>query len=336
MATFKYQHLHSTSATTAPSADKLIDGEIALNIKKDNEAIYFKNTANEVVEFKVGDYYTKSETDGFISGLTDVDEAIDGKLTTHTGNSEIHVTANDKTNWNGKADKSYVDDELAKKADTATTYTKTEVDGKVSELNTEIAKKADKSYVDETFFADAKYETSGNTKVINFYAVSGETPLATIDATPFIKDGMISAVTIDEETSELVITWNTDASTTETRIALTKIFDPDNYYTIDDVDGIIEDVEGKITTVDGKVTAEETRATKKEGELATAIEEAKKVAITAATAAYDETTNVLNLTLTNGENASVKVDMKVTDAGNGLLVNSAKTEGTIILSGGTF
>lgn len=42
-----------------------------------------------------------------------------------------------------KADTTYVDEKLAEKADKATTYTKDDIDGKVSTINGEIAKKAD-------------------------------------------------------------------------------------------------------------------------------------------------------------------------------------------------
>jgi hypothetical protein len=68
-------------------------------------------------------------------------------VTAHTANTDIHVTAADKTAWNGKADASALNDYYKKtetsssteintaleaKADTATTYTKTEVDAALS------------------------------------------------------------------------------------------------------------------------------------------------------------------------------------------------------------
>ena len=53
--------------------------------------------------------------------------------------------------------------------------------------------------------------------------------LFVIDATPFIKDGMISSVAIDN--GNLVITFNTDAGKEPITIPLTDIFNPANYYT---------------------------------------------------------------------------------------------------------
>lgn len=136
-------------------------------------------------------------------------------------------------------------------------YTKEETDAKY-----ETKADAAKNYV-----ADASYNDEDN--AIEFVNASGET-LATIDATPFIKDGMISAVTIDEETSELVITWNTDASTTETRIELTKIFNPANYYTksetmstsqIEDAIGVVGDaLDTHIADMEAHVTKEKQKA----------------------------------------------------------------------------
>lgn len=50
-------------------------------------------------------------------GISDVQSALD----THTDKTNIHITDDERTAWNGKADKIYVDTELVKKADRATT-----------------------------------------------------------------------------------------------------------------------------------------------------------------------------------------------------------------------
>lgn len=60
------------------------------------------------------------------------------------------------------------------------------------------------------------------------------TILATIDATAFIKDGMVDSVTIQND--NLVITFNTDAGKQPISIPLTQIFNPSNYYTKSDID----------------------------------------------------------------------------------------------------
>ena len=84
---------------------------------------------------------------------TDTSKANAADLTSHTGNTTVHITAAERTAWNNKVDKEtgkglstndYSNDEkskLAGKADKATTlagygitdaYTKTEVDGKLT------------------------------------------------------------------------------------------------------------------------------------------------------------------------------------------------------------
>ena len=86
-------------------------------------------------------------------------------------------------------------------------YTKQEVNGLTS-----------------NFFDKVKYDS--DSKKINF--TNGDNVIATIDATGFIKDGMVSNVEISE--SNLVITFNTDAGKEPISIALTDIFNPANYY----------------------------------------------------------------------------------------------------------
>lgn len=56
-----------------------------------------------------------------------------------------------------------------------------------------------------------------------------------VDATDFIKDGMVSTVSIED--GNLVITFNTDSSKEAIIIPLIDIFNPANYYTKTDIDG---------------------------------------------------------------------------------------------------
>ena len=93
-------------------------------------------------------------------------------------------------------------------------YTKQEVNGLTS-----------------NFFDKAIYDSDN--KAIIFK--NGDNVIATIDATGFIKDGMVSNVKILE--SNLVITFNTDAGKEPISIALTDIFNPANYYNKTEVDG---------------------------------------------------------------------------------------------------
>lgn len=67
--------------------------------------------------FDPSNYYTKTEIDNIVTGITeDIEESTSGKadtsavtqindaLTAHTSNSDIHVTATDKSTWSGKQD----------------------------------------------------------------------------------------------------------------------------------------------------------------------------------------------------------------------------------------
>ena len=99
-------------------------------------------------------------------------------------------------------------------------------------------------------FDDAVYDSSA--KTINFYAEG--VVVATIDATDFIKDGMIDRVYIDNETQELVIVWNAASGKDETRIPLSSIFNPDNYYTKDEIDDQVDTINSAITVVEGDIT----------------------------------------------------------------------------------
>ena len=76
---------------------------------------------------------------------------------------------------------------------------------------------------------------NSNTKKLIFTKNNNET--VEIDATPFIKDGMVNSVSIVD--GYLVITFNTDAGKETIRIPVTDIFDLSNYYDKDDVDGLL-------------------------------------------------------------------------------------------------
>ena len=89
------------------------------------------------------------------------------------------------------------------------------------------------------YFDGAEYDS--NSKRINFK--HGSTVKAYVDATNFIKDGMVDDVEITTPTGGtnsgvtcLVVTFNTDAGKEDIEIPLSLIFDPSNYYDKDDAD----------------------------------------------------------------------------------------------------
>lgn len=89
----------------------------------------------------------------------------------------------------------------------------------------------------EGFFGAVNYDKES--KRINFYNTStGGTVLGYVDATDFIKDGMVSKVEIKEVAEKgvcLVITFNSDSGQQAIEIPISQIFNSDNYYTKDEV-----------------------------------------------------------------------------------------------------
>lgn len=117
-------------------------------------------------------------------------------------------------------------------------------------------------------FAGASYDS--NDKKIYFYdnVSNTGTALTYIDATDFIKDGMVDNVEIKtiSGASYLAITFNSDAGKEEIDIPIADIFDASNYYTKTEVDNAISaatsgkaeasDVQalsGEVQTVSGAV-----------------------------------------------------------------------------------
>lgn len=100
------------------------------------------------------------------------------------------------------------------------------------------------------YFDGAEYVSA--TKQIQFK--HGSEVKATIDATPFIKDGMVENVEVNE--GNLEITFNTDAGKETIKIALTEIFNPENYYLKTEIDTKFEDYYNK-KAIDDKIDAVE-------------------------------------------------------------------------------
>lgn len=82
-----------------------------------------------------------------------------------------------------------------------------------------------------TYFDDVEYDS--NSKRINFK--KNGSVIDYVDATDFIKDGMVSSVTVSN--GNLVLTFNTDAGREDITLALTQIFNPNNYYDKTAADG---------------------------------------------------------------------------------------------------
>ena len=106
-----------------------------------------------------------------------------------------------------------------------------------------------------SFFGAVAYDSQ--TKRINFYNTSVEGDvLGYVDATDFIKDGMVSNVEIKEVTGKgtcIVITFNSDAGKQAIEIPISQIFDASNYYTKAQTESYVQGYTYDKDTIDQKV-----------------------------------------------------------------------------------
>ena len=106
-------------------------------------------------------------------------------------------------------------------------------------LNNEITRAtASEAILRAQSVATASYDSQN--KLIKFYNASGTLLDTSIDATDFIKDGMVSGVEIDGD--YLVVSFNTDAGQEDIEILLTDIFNPNNYYNKTQVDNLLNSI----------------------------------------------------------------------------------------------
>lgn len=117
--------------------------------------------------------------------------------------------------------------------------------GKIKNVASELSNL--KTVVEENATADAvlaevvntkfdKVEYNKESKKIIFYGNNEE--VDSIDASDFIKDGMIEEVKIEE--GNLVITFNTDSGKEEIKLPLSNIFNAENYYTKEEINAELE------------------------------------------------------------------------------------------------
>lgn len=107
----------------------------------------------------------------------------------------------------------------------------------------------------ENFFGAVNYDSQ--TKRINFYNTSTSgSVLGYIDATDFIKDGMVSNVEVKDVAGKgtcLVITFNSDAGKQAIEIPISQIFDATNYYTKTETENYVSGYTYDKDTIDEKI-----------------------------------------------------------------------------------
>lgn len=114
----------------------------------------------------------------------------------------------------------------------------------VETLERKIKSKADKTDL-ESFIDGGRY----NEEDCCIELLHGSTVIASVDAAPFIKDGMVDDVRIDG--GYLEITFNTASGKQPIKIAVTKIFNPADYYCTKQIDAFIAELRKEIKAAGG-------------------------------------------------------------------------------------
>lgn len=199
---------------------------------------------DETAIHSLAGYSTTSEMNAAITAATD---ALAESIA-----EQGYQTATDVQNAiSGKADTSAV----TSVSNALTAHTaNTEIHVTVANKNAWNAK-LDASDV-EGFFGAVAYDSQ--TKRINFYNTSVEGDvLGYVDATDFIKDGMVSNVEIKNVTGKgtcIVITFNSDAGKQAIEIPITQIFDASNYYTTAQTQSYVQGYTYDKSTIDQKIS----------------------------------------------------------------------------------
>lgn len=204
----KYTVVHKKSNVVSggvpklPFANTLQYGEIAINYGAGGETLSIRNSNDQIATFPsrtVIEGIISEETQNFITGYTETDPTVPA--------------------W--------------AKEDSKPSYTASEVGAMATSERGNYLTTATTIPNVDNYFDDVEYDSG--TKRINFK--HGETVKDYIDATGFIKDGMVDVVEISTPTGGtnsgvtcLVVTFNTDAGKEDIEIPLSQIFNASNYY----------------------------------------------------------------------------------------------------------
>ena len=239
-----------------PTSDQLKEGEIAINYANGYETLSIKNSDDEIITFSSTEQFEKY-----------VDTTLGNKLGSGFTGENSANTVTSIVESNEKITSSALNDLNERKLD-ATAYTPTDLSDYYkkeetsgsTQLTTALGLKADTSALtahtgNSTIHITSAERTKWNGKISNaqynktdkkIYFYSGattETPVSNIDATDFIKDGMVSSVEVKNVTNSgscLVITFNVDAGKEAIVIPVSKIFNSNNYYLKSETSGKTE------------------------------------------------------------------------------------------------
>ena len=162
--------------------------------------------------------------------------------------------------------------------------------------------------------ASAQYNSTS--KKIEFYNPSGTKLNTDIDASAFIKDGMVD--TVEVSGGNLVITFNTDAGKEDIEIPISDIFDANNYYTKAQVDGLIPTVNNAKLTI--KKNASDT-GTEFTANASTNVTCNLGLATVATSGSYNDLSNKPTIPTVNDTTITIKKN--TSDAGNSFTTNTS-------------
>lgn len=214
-----------------------INAEVTRSTNKDTEhdnaiTSLTKSIADEVLR-------STSKDDEIVARLTQDEIDAESKHTAINGKIDAEITraTTKESEIETKVNKNTSDIEALKESDG-------NQNTRLSVIENTLPSKADKANA----VASAAY--SANTKSIYFYNEAGAI-LSIIDATDFIKDGMVSDVYV--RNGNLVIKFNTDAGQTPIEIPISDIFNADNYYTKAEINASQEAQDANIDKLSGDV-----------------------------------------------------------------------------------
>ena len=291
-----------TKGITAATTGELGTVEANLGAHTANQKNPHKVTAAQVGA------YTKAEIDERINGLH-----------THDNKAELDkIVTGDVKKWNDAAAKAHTHANKAE-LDKIAAGDKAKWDAKVAGTATgeKVLSVDDSHQIKSTLSLD--YDKTS--KKIQLKGIGGAV-VADLDATAFIKDGMVSNVSFDPGTKHLTITFNTDAGKENIDVDLTSLIDTYTAGQGIDITGSVVSV--KIDTASETFLKKTNAGLKLEG-VQNAINTAKGEAITAAGTAADQKIAALKLGTMSKETAAdyykktetynrTEVDNKITAA----------------------
>lgn len=163
-----------TGVNSANTVTSVIEENEEITSSALNDLDERKLDASAYTPTDLSNYYTKSQT----SGATEISNALGGKVNSqtfiaHTADTNAHVTSEEKTLWNAKADKSWVEEKLGSgftgdnSANTVTSVIKENEEIVSAALNDLESRKLDASAYTPTDLTNyyTKSQTSGATEI---------------------------------------------------------------------------------------------------------------------------------------------------------------------------